>query len=78
MVRVMAKEKLHPLDYWLLDKNQSIPAFAAEHGLRLRALYEHVNGEPANPGILVMQAIERATKKAVTVQSQANWFRARK
>jgi hypothetical protein len=74
----MRKEKLHPLDYYLLDTGESLPSFATAHKLRLRALYEHMNGEVENPGILVLQAIEKATGGKVTVQQQSAWFAAQR
>lgn len=74
----MKKDKLHPLDYWLLDKDMSLPAFAAAHGIKLRALYNHVDPDWAGSPILsTMQAVEKATKGAVSVQQQSNWMRTR-
>lgn len=72
----MAKP-LHPLDLWLLEQEpgMSLPMFAVKKGLKVRALYEHVNGEVKDPKLLVMQAIEKATHGNVTVQMQANWFK---
>jgi hypothetical protein len=74
---IAMKKQLHPLDIWLLEQQpiMSLPAFAAKKGLKVRALYEHVNGEVKDPKLLVMQAIEKATSGAVTVQMQANWFK---
>lgn len=74
----MKKETLHPLDIWLLENNISLPAFAAAHHLGMRTLYEHVNGEVKNPGVLSLQAIEKATGGDVSIAKQIAWFKGRK
>lgn len=72
----MKKDALHPLDYWLLDKDLSLPAFAREHGLPLRALYDLVDHErKVVPKLTTLLTVEKATKKAVTVQKMSDWFK---
>lgn len=73
----MKKYRLHPLDLWLLDKEQSLPAFSRATGIALRPLYEHINGEVRNPGVIIMLGIEKATRGIVSVQAQADWWKAR-
>ena len=72
----MKKTKLHPLDYYLLDKNQSLHMFSVQHKIPLRTLYKHLNGDVPTASLSTLQAIEAATKKAVTVQMQADWLKA--
>lgn len=75
----MKKDALHPLDYWLLDKDLSLPAFARQAELPLRALYDLVDDKrTVVPKLTTLLSVEKATKKAVTVQAMSNWFGAKK
>lgn len=70
------KKPLHPLDYWLLDQDMSLPVFGKTHDLALRALYNLVDERrQVSPRLSTLLAVEAATKRKVTVQAMANWFR---
>lgn len=55
----------------------SIETFATKHTIAFRALYDQCDGK-LDPRLSTLLAIEKATKKAVTVQMIANWFRRRR
>lgn len=68
-------KKLHPLMPWLKKANMTRPVFATKHGLKFRTLYDHTQGDVAEPKLSTMQAIEDATGGVVTVAKQAAWFK---
>ena len=74
----LMKNKLHPLQAWLNRLPLSVMAFSDLHKFPRRTIYDQVRGIKKHPTFETMQAIEKATKGAVTVQAQAAWFRARR
>lgn len=71
----MAEIPLHPLDSWLIEKGQKPYQFAAKHGIGLRTIYAHLNGEVISPRVDLLAQIEKATGGDVTIVAMAEWFR---
>ena len=65
----------HPLVPWLAKKGLKPYKFAAKHKLSSRPLYAHIKGEGEHPSLRIMEAIEKATKGAVSVDAQIKWSR---
>lgn len=67
--------RLHPLDLWLVQHGIKPYAFAREHGIVFKTLYNQLNGDVQNPSIGTLLKIEAATGGAVTVQAQIDYLK---
>lgn len=60
-----------------MAKSVSVEAFSVQHRIPFRALYYQFIAEK-DPKLSTLLAIQKATKRAVTVQDIATWWENRK
>jgi hypothetical protein len=73
----MRAAKPHPLKVWLKANVVAVEDFGAKHSISFNALYGQF-GSKKDPRLSTLLAIEKATKREVTVQMVADWFSRRK